>query len=751
MVAGTLMRALWPVCAGAALLSCGGSGAGNGNPPPPPPPPPAGGLDQRPNNPNCVAPPRGTGSSTISVARAYPNLTFNQPVALLQAPGDGTRWFVLEKPGIIRSFDATNPNVATTRTVLDIRDRVLQLGQSEAGLLGLAFHPDFAVNHRVYVNYTDRTVRSVTAEFSSPDGGLTLDPGSERQLLTVIKPFDNHNGGQLAFDADGYLRLGLGDGGGANDPQNNAQNPQRLLGKMLRIDVDARPGGEPYGIPADNPFAANPRCNATGSGMQNCPEIYAIGLRNPWRWSIDRQTGQQWVADVGQGAFEEIDVIQRGGNYGWDIREGFECAGGGQNCSAAGFLDPVAAYGRAMGFSITGGHVYRGSQTTELFGRYVFADFGSGMIASLTPGPGGTFTITPHVQPGTAPPGAPGQLSISAFGEASDGELFVLDYVRGHIYRLVFTQAGGGGDNVPPLLSATGCINTASPGAPPLLSLIPYAPNAAFWSDGAVKDRWIGLPNGQNISVQGSGDWDPPNGSVLVKHFRLGNRLVETRLFMRHPDGVWAGYTYRWNQAQTEATRVSGGGTANVGNQTWIFPSEAQCMQCHTQAAGYSLGLETAQQNGNLTYAQTGRSANQITTLNSINVLSPPVAANPPAYANPTDTSQALTARARSYLHTNCANCHRPGGPTGVGLDLRHGTSLAQSGACDVPPAAGDLGIANARIIAPGEQARSVLLARMARRNDPDMMPPIASNLRDADGEALIGAWIDSLTPASCQ
>jgi uncharacterized repeat protein (TIGR03806 family) len=734
------------VAASLTLLSCGG-GSGDDDPPPPP----GSGLDQRPNNTTCVAPDRATGSSTLSVQRVFPGLpAFAEPVQMLQAPGDNSRWFVVEKPGVIRVF-ANNPAVAATQVFLDIRDRVVRLGQCECGLLGLAFHPDFPATNRVYVNYNDPQFRSITSEFTSPDGGLTLDPNSERILLTVNKPADNHNGGQLHFGPDGFLYLGLGDGGGGGDPQENAQNPQRLLGKMLRINVNSAPPGQPYGIPGDNPFAGNPRCNVNGSGSQNCPEIYALGLRNPWRWSFDRQTGQQWVADVGQGSWEEINILARGGNYGWDNREGAHCFEPPSGCITAGMIDPVAEYDHSIGQSITGGYVYRGTQTTEVFGRYVFADFISGMIASLAPGAGGTYTITRHVQPGTAPPGAPGQLNISAFGESNAGELYAVDFFRGQLFRLVFTQAGGGGDNVPQQLSATGCINTTSAGAPPLLSLIPYAPNAAFWSDGASKERWAGLPNGQNIAVQGNGDWDPPRGTVLVKHFRIGNRLVETRLFMRHPDDVWAGYTYQWNQAQTDATRVTGGGTADVGGQTWIFPSEAQCMQCHTQAAGFSLGLETAQQNGNLTYPQTGRNANQITTLNAVNVLTPPVGANPPAYANPSDTGAALNDRARSYLHTNCANCHRPGGPTGVNLDLRHGTALGQTGACDVAPSAGDLGIANARIIAPGDAARSVLLARMARRNDPDMMPPVASNLRDTAGESLISSWIGSLTPQNCQ
>ncbi len=717
-------------------------------------PPPVSGLDQRPNNTSCLAPARATGTSTMSTPQAFPGLTFLEPVAMLQAPGDASRWFVVEQEGVIRVFDNI-PSVATSRVFLDIQGRVYKISQSEAGLLGLAFHPSFASNGRAYVNYTASaggSLRSITSEFTSPDGGLTLNPNSERVLLTVNKQADNHNGGQLEFGPDGLLYVGLGDGGGGGDPQANGQNPMRLLGKMLRIDVDSQPGGAPYAIPGGdtgNPYAANPRCNVDGTGLQNCPEIYALGLRNPWRWSFDRQTGVLWAGDVGQGSFEEINRIERGGNYGWDVREGAHCFEPPTGCSTAGLTDPVAEYGRTMGYSITGGYVYRGTQSTELAGRYIFADFGTGMIASLTPGAGGTFAITQHVRPGTTPPGAVGQLQPSAFGEGNDGELFVLDYFRGQIRRLVFAT-GSGTDNVPQLLSATGCINTASAGAPPLLSLIPYAPNAGFWSDNALKDRWIGLPNGQNINVLASGDWEMPNGTVLVKHFRLGSQLVETRLFMRHPDGIWAGYTYEWNPAQTEATRVTGGRTVPVGAQNWIIPSEAQCMQCHTQSAGFSLGVETAQLNGTHVYPQTGRTANQITTLNAINALSPPVAAGPPAFADPNDTTRSLNDRARSYLHTNCSNCHRPLGPTPVALDLRHDTALPQTRACDVVPTAGDLGIANARIIAPGAGTRSVLLARMARR-DANAMPPLASNVRDTAGEALIGAWIDSLTAADCQ
>ncbi|MCS6897366.1 MAG: hypothetical protein NZM29_05275, partial [Nitrospira sp.] len=215
--------------------------------------------------------------------------------------------------------------------------------------------------------------------------------------------------------------------------------------------------------------------------------------------------------------------------------------------------------------------------------------------------------------------------------------------------------------------------------------------------------------------------------------------------------GVWAGYTYQWNREQTEAIRVMNGSPADLGDQTWVFPSEAQCMQCHTQAAGFVLGLETAQLNGNYTYPQTGRTANQIVTLRSIDILSPPIGENPPAYVDPLDAAQNLVARARSYLHTNCANCHRPGGPTGVNMDLRYDTPLAQTGTCNVQPLRGDLGIAEARIIAPGDPARSVLLTRMNRRNDPSMMPPLASNVVDTAGVRLIREWINLLTVADCR
>jgi uncharacterized repeat protein (TIGR03806 family) len=296
-------------------------------------------------------------------------------------------------------------------------------------------------------------------------------------------------------------------------------------------------------------------------------------------------------------------------------------------------------------------------------------------------------------------------------------------------------------------LSDTGCVDASNP-TQPASGLIPYAPDAPFWSDGAVKERWIGLPDGQNITVRVDGDWDFPNGTVLMKNFRLNDRLIETRLFMRHPDGIWAGYSYEWNAQGSDATLVRGGKRVTVGGQTWIYPSEAQCLQCHTEAAGRSLGLETQQLAFNITYPQTGRTAHQLVTLDAINTLTPPIAnpADVTPYPDPTGTAGTPGERARAYLHTNCSQCHRPGGPTSSNMDLRYATALADTHACDAVPTLGDLGIADARLIAPGAAARSVVPARMNLRGVENAMPPVGLGARvDTQGVALIRDWINSL------
>jgi uncharacterized repeat protein (TIGR03806 family) len=552
-----------------------------------------------------------------------------------------------------------------------------------------------------------------------------------------VQPATNHNGGHIAFGPDGFLYIGLGDGGSGGDPWGafgNGQNLLTLLGKMLRIDVNGSTGSIPYRIPPDNPYAGNATCSA-GAGAASCPEIHAYGFRNPWRWSFDRDTGELWVGDVGQDTLEEVDRVVRGGNYGWRCFEGTRAISADCGPNAASSLPPVAQYGRTAGRSITGGYVYRGSAIPALVGRYVFADFvlqGIWNIARDTPP---TLDVT-NVQ--TFASG----LSVSSFAEGADGELYMVSY-GGTLHRL--TAAGPAGGSVPALLSGTGCVEPGN-ATQPALGLVPYAPNAGFWSDGATKERYIALPNGTKIGVGADGDFEFPAGTVLMKQFRLAGALVETRLFMRHTDGEWAGYTYEWNAGQSDATRVVGGKAVSVAGQSWVFPSEAECLACHTEAAGRSLGLEIAQLNGDLLYADTGRVANQVATLNAIGLFEPAVADPPstlPALPDPHGAGS-LDQRARAYLHTNCSQCHRPNGGTPTPLDLRYDTPLANTNACDAIPQASDLGIADARIIAAGDASRSVLVARVSRR-DSFAMPPLASRIADAAGASLLTEWIDSM------
>jgi uncharacterized repeat protein (TIGR03806 family) len=713
------------------------------DPPPPDPPPSLSGLDARPSNTTCIAPERATGSATIGTQRAFPNLRFqNQPIFMLQAPGDSSRWFVVERLGMVRVFD-NNEGVTATSDFIDIDPRV-DSTCPECGLLGMAFHPDFPETPRVYLSYTtmERPLGgpdSRLSEFTSRDGGLTLDPDSERIILTINKESVHHHAGKIAFGPDGFLYQSVGDGNSFRN--DNGQRLTTLLGKVLRIDISGTTGTALYRIPADNPFAGSTAlCGVNGTGTQNCPEIYAWGFRNPWSWSFDRQTGDLWLGDVGESAIEEVNRVQRGGNYGWRCFEGTQDVSGrwatGSACATRpNLLPPVAEYPHTLGAAVTGGYVYRGTAFPGLVGRYFFGDFSSGRIWDIPNDTPPTMSITGG--------GLDSGFNISSFGEDNDGELFVV-----HMYRDLhrITGAGGGGAGVATQLSATGCVN-ASNATLPASGLIPYAPNAAFWSDGAVKGRWIGLPNGQNITVGAEGDWDFPNGTVLMKNFRLADRLIETRLFMRHPDGVWGGYTYEWNAQQTDATLVRGGKQVTVGGQSWIYPSEGQCLQCHTEAAGRSLGLETRQLAFNITYPQTGRDAHQLVTLNAVNTLTAPIA-NPTAevpYPNPAGTSGTLGERARAYLHTNCAQCHRSGGPTTSNMDLRYATALADTNACDVVPGLGNLDITNARLIAPGAATRSVLIARMSRR-DAHGMPPVGSAQVDAEGAALLTNWVNSLT-----
>lgn len=701
------------------ISGCGGSGGGASSPP-------ASGLDARPVNLTCTAfdP---AGGLTATVTPAFSGLTFNSPVALLQHPSNDLRWYVVEQSGRILTFVEGD---VTSTVLIDIGGNIVSGG--ETGLLGMAFHPQFGANGEIFLSYTapGSPLISHVSRVVSLDNGLTADIASEQMLLSVNQPYSNHNGGWIAFGPDNFLYLGLGDGGSGGDPGGNGQNISTLLGAILRIDVDNTDllRGTPYAIPAGNPFSANLTCAA------GCPEIFAWGFRNPWRWSFDQITGELWVGDVGQSAREEIDRVAVGNNYGWNIMEGTACYPPGSLCNTVGLTSPVWDYGRTDGNSVTGGYVYRGASLPSIFGSYIYGDFGSGNIWQLTPDGQGGFVNALLISSG---------LNIASFGQGRNGEIFVVSYGDGRIYSL----APAGVAAVPARLSDTGYVQ-AGDATQPVACFIPYEINAPFWSDGAEKSRYFAIPDNTFIDVSNDANWQMPPGSVVMKSFRLNGQPVEMRLLVHHADNQWAGYTYEWDSAQFDFIRVSGGKSSNIGGQVWIFPSESDCMRCHPAAAGRTLGLETAQLNRSTTYPSTGRAANQLDTYDAIGLLTPGLpapAAQLAALPDPFDPQAPLTDRAKTYLHTNCAQCHRPGGPTPSTMDLRYGTPPAQMAVCDAPVQGTPLGIVNPRLIAAGAPDRSILLQRMQRR-DADGMPPLASTVADTQGANLLQQWITDLT-----
>jgi len=684
-------------------------------------------LETRPANNQCNAPPPPPEVSPVILERVYPGISVPALTDMDQAPGDDAFWYgtaIYDR----KVYRFANDSSATELEV------VLDLSGRGGKLHSMTFHPDFAVNGKAYFHLHNGIKRIGTGsvlEFTWSPGLDAFDPASERLILAVDSPHQdltigNHPGGQLNFGLDGYLYVSLGDNTRPGIFNEFSQDTDILWGSLLRIDVD---GGTPYAIPPDNPFA-------NGGGR---PEIFAWGFRHPWKWNIDRATGEIWVGDVGLVTREEIDRVEIGGNYGWPLREGF---GPCPNCELDmitievdpdDLLDPVLDYDRDTGRSVTGGYVYRGGDIPDLEGVYVFGDYVEGKVFALRPGaePGGEPELL-----------AQKDIGLVSFAEDNRGELYVLDLDQSGVFKLVANEDSGEG-SFPALLSETGCVDMADPESV-LPGMIPYTVQVPLWSDNAGKSRWMALPDGATIAQlpNSDGDLEFPAGTVLVKHFRLFNRLIETRLFMRHDDGQWAGYSYEWNDSQTEAHLLPGAKFRDVDGQQWRYPSRAECLQCHTRAAGRSLGPTVRQLN---TYQSDGTNLfGQLHMLDNIGLFDfePDHAAVFPALEN-TDTS--VAARARAYLDVNCGGCHRPdGGGDRSTMDLRVTTPLAQMNACNAEPIVDTFGNPDAHLVAPGEPDNSILLSRMSRR-DAYRMPPVGSGVVHPDGIALVREWILSL------
>ncbi|MFO0745827.1 MAG: PQQ-dependent sugar dehydrogenase [Myxococcota bacterium] len=686
----------------------------------------------------------------LALPDAFPELpAFAAPIDLRHAHDGSGRIFVAERAG--RIIAVSGPEGARTTSVfLDVRAKVWT--SFECGFLGMAFHPQYAQNGQLYVTYCqqiDGQTYSMLTRFTVPDPSDPASlPGSEVEILRQAQPFDNHNGGSMAFGPDGFLYYGFGDGGSGNDPFGNGQDLDTWLGKILRIDVDHEADGKPYAIPAGNPYAA-------GGGRA---EICAVGMRNPWRMSFDRVAGDLWVGDVGQTTYEEIDRISCGKNYGWSVMEGAHCRPGGDpSCDTSAYEPPVLEYQHFLplaveGNSVTGGYVYRGQRAPSFYGRYFFADYGSRIVVTWKPG-----------EPRPTDLELKSSDQIAAFGEDEAGELYLLALASGRIFRVAENPDATAVPPPPATLSATGCFDALAT-MTPAPGVLPYSLNLPFWSDGADKQRWVVLPDGGRAHFAAEARWSLPAGTLLIKHFARPDptsgapRPIETRFLALEPRGV-RGWSYRWRDDGSDADLVSDGAdlTLPLGDGaasfTWSIPSSAQCASCHRpndgegdgQGGGGALGLETRQLDRGTSYLVGGvpTAFAQIEAWQSWGLFDGalPDRASWPA---PYSAAVAPEPAARAWLAVNCAFCHQAGGPSGTALDLRFATPLAAMAACDVVPARGDLGLSAARILAPGHPERSVLHERLVV-DAPNRMPPLGSHLHDDAGARLVADWIAGL------
>jgi putative heme-binding domain-containing protein len=706
------------------------------------------------------------------IVRAFPKLTFTNPLLLTTAPGMN-RFFVCEQAGKILSFPM-DENVDKADLVLDVAkdlaswdpEKVRKTGD----LYGLAFHPKFADNRYCYVCYIleSKTRKALEdgsriSRFKMTDTNPPrIDPKSEKVIFTWLA--GGHNGCDIHFGADGFLYISTGDGANPNPPDglDVGQDMKSPLSKILRIDVDREENGKPYAIPADNPFVKMPEAR---------PEIWAYGFRNPWRMSFDRQTGDLWVGDVGWEQWEMIYRVQKGGNYGWSVMEGPQQVRPESKRGPTPILPPALSLPHTESASITGGYVYRGSKYKDLAGVYICGDWVTRKVW------GTRFDgdkIVSHKEL------AQGAERIVAFGEDHDKELYIVNHEeRGSLHKLVPNEAikDYRGD-FPRKLSETGLFSSVKDQVPEA-GVLRFSINAEQWIDHAVAERYVGLPGTSAVKMYDkappwpdySGHIHFPRDGVLAKTIILemeqGNARSRKRLETQvlHYDGIsWKGYTYAWNDEQTDAMLVPAAGMDKAlvvvdakapggkREQRWHFPSRTECLTCHNPWTGYALAFNVLQLNKDHDYG--GVKDNQLRAMQHVGLVTffqrgegkkpekalaePPTAQKLSAIG---DMSGDLSGPARSYLQVNCAHCHQFGAGGTANIDMRFTTELAKSRMMDARPVQGAFEIAGANIIAPGEPYRSILYYRMAK-SGPGHMPHLGSELIDEHGLRLIHDWI---------
>lgn len=720
--------------------------------------------------------------SNFTFTNAFPSMSFTAPVAIVSPPGETDRLFVLEQSGTIQVI--TNLSTTPSRSVfLDISSQVQFSG--EQGLLGLAFHPQYLSNGYFYVFYvTTGTRYNRISRFSVSTGNSNQgDPNSELVLISQYDDSSNHNGGDLHFGPDGYLYASLGDEGGGNDSRNNSQKiDQDFFAGIIRIDVDRKPGSlEPnthsdgiggtaiprdsgiarYSIPPDNPFVGATTFN--GQAISNSSalreEFWAVGLRNPWRMSFDIPTGRLFVGDVGQDSREEVDLVVKGGNYGWAYREGtIQRPNSGTPPVGFTHINPIFEYTHGAdpvgsgAQTVVGGIVYRSPQFAQLFGKYLLGDLYDGVIWALT-------ETSPGIWSSEIIANDPG---VVAFGvNPATGDVLIADVYERRIKKMVASGAPTG--SLPTTLGATGAFSDLN-SLTPHSGIVAYDANVSFWSDFAQKQRWFSVPAlTDTIDFSRDGTWTFPAGSIWIKHFDLemerGNpatsRRIETRFLVKTTDGSY-GVTYRWNTDQTEATLVDEEGmdedfTINDGGtsitQSWRYPSRSECMSCHTNIAGHALSFNTRQLNRNHTYGVT--TLHQIEALQIAGYFSPSPAEQVTETISlpkvvPLDaTSQSVEFRMRSHLHVNCAQCHQPGGPAPGTWDARITTPLTDAGIIG-GAVNNNGGNPNGQIITAGSLTDSILLQRLQAASGFTRMPPLATSELDQEAITLLTDWIQN-------
>lgn len=681
---------------------------------------------------------------------AFPELSFQQPVEILPIP-ETDRLLVAGLRGRIDSFqrlpESGDSKSHEPELFFDLLAHVPELTH----LYGLAFHPQFAENRQLYVCYVlpaGREDGSRISRFRVLDTNPPrVDPASEEIVLTWAS--GGHNGGCLQFGPDGYLYVSTGDGVGPNppDPQGAGQDLSNLFSSILRIDVDRSESSRPYAVPADNPFVEMPGAK---------PEIWAYGFRNPWRMSFDPSSGDLWVGDVGWELWEMIYRVTRGGNYGWSVMEGRQPINPDAPRGPTPIQPPTVDHSHTEAASITGGMVYWGERLPELRGAYIYGDYETGKIWGLRLNPQGKVSWHEEL--------ADTSLKLVSFGVDRAQELYLLDHT-GSIHRLIPNPNAGQASTFPRTLSDTGLF-TSVPDQQPAAGVVPYSINAPMWQDGATSRRWIALPGNSRVEAK-DGKWTFPEGAVLVKTLSLsgaGGQTVNVETQLLHFNGSdWNGYSYRWNELQQDAELVPEEGdqaTWNLGTVAadqqpqpveWQYNSRADCLRCHNPWSGPPLAFDAMHLGRDLSHgAPDGIQKsphNQLEWLDAVAVTQQAAArVDRSTLVNPHDSEPSLDQRARSYLHVNCAHCHRIHAGGAVLAQMTFDLPIDKTQMVDALPTQGDLGIKDARVIRPGDPGRSVLLHRIAKSGQ-GRMPRLGSHEIDAAGLSLLYRWVEQMEP----